>query len=530
MLLILALALVCLTSGIVNSIPQCAENAQKKEEIICKDVQYMKDFRGVGQKHWKHLKIINDNDKENQLEWDDIPEEFANLEHLDISQVGELILQDKGFENLPNLKALNMSNCKVESLKASHFADVNRLENLDASWNLLQNLSAELEHKFQHLEVANFSHNAIQLFETDGIIPKLRVLHLDFNELKSINLPNYRNLEILTISDNLIEKLTSNSFKQLTSMQELIIISSPLNHIDDRTFESMTDLKNLNLSANSLEKLTPDVFAGLTRLIQLDLNSNDLVELAPLQFQHLVKLQNLDISRNSLKSLNSKNFKNLVNLRKLYIYGNEIEEVKANTFDNLVALDTLDLSYNSLEHLDADVFGSHTLPRLRKLLLKSNNLKSLHPLAFTSLPFLQYLSLGFNELSTLDVRMFAPFRRLEKLHLGNNLIETISSDVLESLTAVSELLLDKNRLSFLSNSNATFEKLEKVSLEGNPWQCPCWEEMTKWLEARKVSYVRPHSPYFKGQKPLCVVTPVEFCVKDLRLVKEHHIEDIYNSG
>lgn len=70
MLLILALAFVCLTSGIVNSIPQCAENTQKKDEIICKDVQYMKDFRGVGQKDWKHLKIINDNDKENQLEWD----------------------------------------------------------------------------------------------------------------------------------------------------------------------------------------------------------------------------------------------------------------------------------------------------------------------------------------------------------------------------------------------------------------------------------------------------------------------------
>lgn len=128
---------------------------------------------------------------------------------MDISQVGELILQDKGFERLPNLKALNMSNCKVESLSATYFGDVNRLENLDASWNLLQNLSADLENKFQNLEVANFSHNAIQLFETDGIIPKLRVLHLDFNELKTVSLPNYRNLEILTISDNLIEKVST---------------------------------------------------------------------------------------------------------------------------------------------------------------------------------------------------------------------------------------------------------------------------------------------------------------------------------
>lgn len=225
MMLILALVIVCLTSNIVSSTPQCAQNFAKKEDIICINVKHINDLRGVAQNDWNHLKIVNKELK--QLEWGgeqiiiilllkitsiglflELPEEFQNLEILDISKVGELVLDENGFNSFSNLKSLNVSGCKLKSLKGTHFNDLNQLKNLDASWNSLEIISSDLKQKFQSLEVANFSHNGIQSIDTDGIMSKLRVLHLDFNELKSIILHNFPNLNILTISDNVIEKVS----------------------------------------------------------------------------------------------------------------------------------------------------------------------------------------------------------------------------------------------------------------------------------------------------------------------------------
>ncbi|XP_073836716.1 uncharacterized protein isoform X1 [Musca autumnalis] len=499
-----------------------------QEQVVCFDVQDMKELNALVHTNWRNLKILNEKTEIFQL--NDIDNNFSELERLDLSQAGQLQLNDDGFKAMPNLVVLNISGTALESLKGSHFATYNKLENLDASWNTLTEITFELKNRLLYLQYGNFSNNAITTIDRDlwKTFQKLKYLHLDNNELKAASFCDYPQLQLLTLSDNQIEEINITSFSGLDKMDELKLTANPLRHIGKHTFSSMTQLKCLNVSANSLDLLDADVFAGLNRLLYLDLNSNNLRELAERQFQHLAKLQYLDLSRNRLTELNSTIFINLSSLRKLFLYENDLQLLKSNTFVALISLDTLDLSQNNLEYIDADVFGMSTLPRMKKLLLKSNNIKRLHPLAFASLPFIQYLSLGNNELTTLDVRMFAPMRRLDKLHLGNNLLETIAPEVLDSLTDVSELLIDNNRLSFLPDTNATFSRLRKVSIEGNPWQCPCWDVLVNYLELRKISYVRDQSPYYSGKRPLCVVTTVHACIKDINLVKKYEIEDIYN--
>lgn len=221
--------ILCLNADIVNSIPQCLEISGRKEDIVCTNVNNIKDLQGIMHKDWKHLKIIND--KKQTLVWEgknkeflenhfqlsiffptflEIPLETANLEHLDISQAGGLSLRDKGFENFLNLKALNISNCKLNSLEDTYFSHDNRLENLDASWNLLTEISGGLNIKLKSLEVANFSHNALEEIGFEGFLPEVRILHLDFNNLKSFRLHDSKDLNILTLGDNSIEKVSKN--------------------------------------------------------------------------------------------------------------------------------------------------------------------------------------------------------------------------------------------------------------------------------------------------------------------------------
>ena len=130
-----------------------------------------------------------------------------NLEHLDLSEAGELDIQNNGFELILQLKTLNVSACNLDYLEAKDFSLTNKLITLDASWNSLKNLSDDLQKRMQFLEVANFSHNNIQNIDSDTLMPRLKMFHLDHNELSSIQLRNYKNLEILTLSDNQFKRV-----------------------------------------------------------------------------------------------------------------------------------------------------------------------------------------------------------------------------------------------------------------------------------------------------------------------------------
>jgi len=58
-----------------------------------------------------------------------------------------------------------------------------------------------------------------------------------------------------------------------------------------------------------------------------------------------------------------------------------------------------------------------------------------------------------------------------------------------------------------------------VAIEGNPWQCPCFVKLQHWLATRDVVYLRDNTAYYKGERPLCIVTNVDYCIQNLQAVR-----------
>lgn len=71
-------------------------------------------------------------------------------------------------------------------------------------------------------------------------------------------------------------------------------------------------------------------------------------------------------------------------------------------------------------------------------------------------------------------------------------------------------------------------RLSKLTFEGNPWQCRCFDEIYTFVKQRNIIF-RSTADQFQGKKPYCVVTPVDFCVKNLTLVKQHRIVEKFES-
>ncbi|XP_017088294.2 insulin-like growth factor-binding protein complex acid labile subunit [Drosophila bipectinata] len=495
----------------------------------CLEVASLEDLVDLGAENWHTLSIRNEN-TELEVGSGEFLDHLANLVELDLTKAAPFNLNGSGFSILPNLRYLNLSGCGLDNLQGNHFAAESALQRLDASHNQIVILDRDFFINLRKLIYANFSYNSL----TDCDLPHMPLLNrleLGHNRLVGATFGVCPQLQQLILNDNQLAQLDVNAFRGLHGLLELQLSGNRLSSIGQETFQPLNQLRVLNLSRNALDALRPNVFGAaqnfMLHLQQLDLSGNRIRLLFDNQFRALARLQLLDVSRNSIASLSAGHFVGLGALRKLYLQSNDILEIKPDTFAALMNLDTLDLSYNSLEFLEEQIFGSNTLLRMRKLNLNGNHLKRLHPLALSSLPFLEYLSLGHNELKSLDVRMFAPMRRLQKLHLGHNQLEEITIDVLESLSSVSEVLVDNNRLTFLAKVNVSFPNLKRVAIEGNPWQCPCFVKLQHWLATREVVYLRDNTAYYKGERPLCIVTSVDHCIQNLQAVRKLNILGVY---
>ncbi|PAA61412.1 hypothetical protein BOX15_Mlig010234g1, partial [Macrostomum lignano] len=97
------------------------------------------------------------------------------------------------------------------------------------------------------------------------------------------------------------------------------------------------------------------------------------------------------------------------------------------------------------------------------------------------LPSLQKLTLEYNKLSSIPDFYFSYFRNLTYVNLGNNNISKLTSASMYGLGAT-KLLLQNNSLSYMDNCTLSmFEKLDSVSLGGNPFYCGC---AMQWLWRR----------------------------------------------
>lgn len=301
-----------------------------------------------------------------------------------------------------------------------------------------------------------------------------------------------------------------------------------IQNIAEGAFAGLDGLELLNLSGNSIREISPNVFT-IVQLKVLDLSRNDMALITGGTFTYLRYLEELDLRKNSLQFLGEDTFSGLIGLKSLYLSNNDISVIAPKAFANLRSLVRLDLSYNSLTRLSGDMFGTSRLP-LRKLFLRKNYLDEIPGDAFESVPNIDFLSLAHNKITLFDDNLFVPLKSLRKLHINNNAIVEISSAVMDEVTKLVEFLFSRNRLTFLPATNATFSNLEKVTLEGNPWQCPCLFEIFQFITKRRVAYGVERNPFYMGAKPICYVTPVDFCVRDIALVRREGVVSKYEAA
>ncbi|KAL4716140.1 hypothetical protein ACJJTC_013917 [Scirpophaga incertulas] len=258
----------------------------------------------------------------------------------------------------------------------------------------------------------------------------------------------------LECSDALLfqSSLSPGSFRQLNELQELTIEYCKIGNLSDGAFTGLRALRNLTIKTHNTEWSTMSL------------------EIMPTAFSRDVQnLERLDLSENNMLSFPEGALCTLRNLDYLNMTGNRMRDISHFQFstahrhpnekcgDNLTILD---LSRNIIDTLPPGLLSG--LKRLQKLYLQSNGMNSIADKALEGLISLVTVKFSDNQLTSLPPELFSDTKELRKIYLNNNTITVLAPGLFSDLYQLLVLDLSNNELTSDWINTSTFSGLKRL--------------------------------------------------------------------
>ncbi|KAL0917769.1 hypothetical protein M5K25_012856 [Dendrobium thyrsiflorum] len=395
--------------------------------------------------------------------------DLSSLQSLDLSSNSFSIIPTSFFscKGLSGLKYLNLSSNGLTG-PLSNFSEFSALENLDLSFNSLEDVVGLSLNGLAQLKSLNLSSN---LFNDN--IPALKAMKLE--ELRLSNnsfhgeIPRvfvtFENLTFLDLSQNSFTGSIPGDIGNLLKLQMLLLSS---NELEGSLPVSLSKIKVLSRFAANQNNFNGSIPPGITSYVQFfDLSYNNLHGKIPPDLLAPATLQTVDLSANVLQGAIPSNLsKNLyrlrlgenllngsipselgklLNLTYLELNDNQLEGQIPKQLGNCKSLTLLNLANNFL-HGGLPV----SLGRLNQLVivqLQQNILTGKIPAEFSNLANLSTLDLSHNSLTGAIPPAISNLSKLQVLNLDNNNLNGSIPASLSSLPNIIELLLGNNKLS-----------------------------------------------------------------------------------
>ncbi|XVF84592.1 hypothetical protein PTKIN_Ptkin17bG0049600 [Pterospermum kingtungense] len=397
-----------------------------------------------------------------------------------------ITLLSYGFERLPNLTHLNLSDSCFHGQVPIGISNSSRLVSLDLSYQqdcYLRNGDDDYySTPTLKLEKPNFK----TLIKN---LRSLRELHLDGVDIstqsgkwcETVSLA-LSNIHVLSMSDcGLTGPLCSSMFSKLHFLSQLNLNANPIYYLPPNFLKISSPLVSLHLSSCDLIGHFPTEVFLLPKMQNIDISDNgNLMGQLP-EFPINNSLQVLTLSYTNFQGKLPKSIGNLKLLTELDLGGCSFSGSVPSSVANLTHLESLDIGYNNFGSMKLDMLIQ--LKNLRRLDL--SNLSLVIGSDHRNLTFPQLEELSLNSCNLTEFPEFIKKQhKLTILYLSNNQIHGfvpnwLSNTTLRSLDLSSNaiyfpkqfLFEDSNSsfsmLSFSNqshNSSFTFPQLEDLSL------------------------------------------------------------------
>jgi hypothetical protein len=161
-----------------------------------------------------------------------------------------------------------------------------------------------------------------------------------------------RYIEVLSLNNNKIAKLTSNALADLTDLKRLDLSHNSISAISKGLFDPLNNLEYLNLAYNPLYNAPSGTFRGLSSLTELNLSGNKLTHLTFGLFHFSPQLNSLTLDDTYIEEIHNSELLGIPNLKILRIRNNKaLRAIEGYVLADTVHLEVLDISGNALTFL-----------------------------------------------------------------------------------------------------------------------------------------------------------------------------------
>lgn len=245
--------------------------------------------------------------------------------------------------------------------------------------------------------------------------------------------------------------LAPESFRQLIELRELTIEYCKIGNLSDSAFTGLRELRNLTIRTHNTDWSTMSL------------------EITPTAFTTVQNLERLDLSENNMLAFPEGALCSLRNLEYLNMTGNRMRDISHFQFstahrhptekcgDNLLILD---LSRNLIDTIPPGLLSG--LRRLQKLYLQGNGLNSVADRALEGLISLTTMRFSDNQLTSLPPELFSDTKELKEIYLNNNTITVLAPGLFSDLLQLLVLDLSYNELTSDWINTSTFSGLKRL--------------------------------------------------------------------
>ncbi|CAL5977858.1 leucine-rich_repeat domain-containing protein [Hexamita inflata] len=304
--------------------------------------------------------------------------------------------------NSDTIKDLNISHCRVESIK---------------------------EMNLKNLEVLTLNNN-FNNYEELANYPKLKELKISSTYIKELSFLNSLNsLTKLTLSSDLIRDISA--LKQFTN---LLHIDLSYNEIKDVSpLEFLTQLTYLNLYCINYRRKVENIqrLKLLVNLEHFNIGNNDCTDVEFVQNFHKLKCLNLDKVDLTREDCNEgRHDREMDDNNMIY---------RIHAWQNLTDLIELDLSFIQI----SDISSLRNLTKIEKLDIKQNIIENISTLQY--LTNMKELNISDNIIS--DISPLRHMKQLSQLYASENNLDNVS--VLQYLINLTHIDISENYIVFV---------------------------------------------------------------------------------
>ena len=362
---------------------------------------------------------------------------LTNLEQLNLSN-NKLSRLEKPFAALSNLKVLDLSNTMITTLNSSDFFGLTESCSILLKRTKIAIISTTI---FENKLPREFYFDQNNTYDSARNTQDSRsCIKICINGTKLISLEHYIEGEqrvsgcntdrsytngILNLSVLHIAEFQKGWYKLADSPIHHMNLS--LNRITHLTSEMLNDLPEsisiVNLSSNNIVRLKKGIIVN-EHLREINFSFGSIIEIENDVFIN-TNLTTLDLSHNKLTDMK---FAATLppTLTKIKLNWNRIAEISRKSFSKINKLEVLGLNNNYITKILRDTLRD--LSSLKNLSLAYNKLTKIERGTFKDLTALEVLRLKSNDIIELELGVFADLKNIKHIDLSSNRLSKLTRD------------------------------------------------------------------------------------------------------